>query len=183
MVVVRNPVSGLDRFVVALGKEQKPCQVAVGQGQKGIQGVGAMKLLKPFVGSAGHKKKIFPVAGVRASVEELPVFQYPADASPLSPIYPASLLQELQDLASKRAKEAVETARKILVAAGLKPLEVEAAPVGNARVFILEVAKEWAADLIVVGSHGRRGLNRLIMGSVSESVAIYAHCSVEVVRK
>lgn len=117
------------------------------------------------------------------SVEELPVFQYPADASPLSPVYPASLLQELQDLASKRAKEAVETARKILVAAGLKPLEVEAAPVGNARVFILEVAKEWAADLIVVGSHGRRGLDRLIMGSVSESVAIYAHCSVEVVRK
>jgi nucleotide-binding universal stress UspA family protein len=49
------------------------------------------------------------------------------------------------------------------------------------HAFILDLVKEWAADLIVAGSHGR-GLDRLIMGSVSESVAIYAHCSVEVVR-
>ena len=75
-----------------------------------------------------------------------------------------------------------ETARKILVSAGQKPLESQPGSVGNARVLILDLAKEWAADLIVVGSHGRRGLDRLIMGSVSESVALYAHCSVEVVR-
>jgi nucleotide-binding universal stress UspA family protein len=116
------------------------------------------------------------------SVEELPVFQYPADASSLSPVYPARVLQELFDSASKCAKDAVESERNILVAAGLKPLESKAAPLGNARVLILDLAKEWAADLIVVGSHGRRGLDRLIMGSVSETVAIYAHCSVEVVR-
>jgi nucleotide-binding universal stress UspA family protein len=36
--------------------------------------------------------------------------------------------------------------------------------------------------LIVLGSHGRHGLDRMLMGSVSESVALYAHCSVEVVR-
>jgi len=40
-----------------------------------------------------------------------------------------------------------------------------------------------AADLIVMGSHGRRGLDRLVMGSASESVAMHAHCSVEVVRQ
>lgn len=116
------------------------------------------------------------------SVEELPVSQYPADGSSLSQVYPASLLQELLDNASERAKESAETARKILVSAGHKPLESQPSPVGNARVLILDLAKEWAADLIVVGSHGRRGLDRLIMGSVSESVALYAHCSVEVVR-
>jgi nucleotide-binding universal stress UspA family protein len=116
------------------------------------------------------------------SVEELPVVQYPGSPPSLSQVYPASLLQELLDCARERAKDAVETARKILVAAGLKPLECKASPVGNARVLILDLAKEWAADLIVVGSHGRRGLDRLVMGSVSETVAIYAHCSVEVVR-
>lgn len=47
---------------------------------------------------------------------------------------------------------------------------------------ILEEAKKWDADLIVMGSHGRRGLDRFAMGSVSESVAMTAHCSVEVVR-
>jgi len=46
---------------------------------------------------------------------------------------------------------------------------------------VLDTAKEWGADLTVLGSHGRRGLGRLIMGSVSET-AVYAHCSVEIVR-
>jgi nucleotide-binding universal stress UspA family protein len=47
---------------------------------------------------------------------------------------------------------------------------------------ILGMADLWGADLIVVGSHGRRGFDRYVMGSVSESVALHAHCSVEVVR-
>jgi nucleotide-binding universal stress UspA family protein len=46
----------------------------------------------------------------------------------------------------------------------------------------VDLAKEWKADLIVLGSHGRRGMDRILMGSVSENVAIHAHCSVEVVR-
>jgi nucleotide-binding universal stress UspA family protein len=36
--------------------------------------------------------------------------------------------------------------------------------------------------LIVVGSHGRKGLDRFFMGSVSEAVARHAHCSVQIVR-
>jgi nucleotide-binding universal stress UspA family protein len=34
-----------------------------------------------------------------------------------------------------------------------------------------------------MGSHGRRGFDRLVLGSVSETVAMHAHCSVEVVRQ
>jgi nucleotide-binding universal stress UspA family protein len=47
---------------------------------------------------------------------------------------------------------------------------------------ILDTAKKWGADLIVLGSHGRRGLDRFLLGSVSEAVAIHAACSVQVVR-
>lgn len=47
---------------------------------------------------------------------------------------------------------------------------------------ILESAKEWPADLIVVGSHGRTGLTRLLLGSVSEAVVSQAPCSVEIVK-
>jgi len=49
--------------------------------------------------------------------------------------------------------------------------------------FILDVAKAWGVDLIVLGSHGRHGWDRLLMGSVAESVALHAHCSVEVIRQ
>jgi nucleotide-binding universal stress UspA family protein len=48
---------------------------------------------------------------------------------------------------------------------------------------ILAAADSWEADLIVMGSHGRRGFDRIVLGSVSESVAMHARCSVEVVRK
>jgi len=47
---------------------------------------------------------------------------------------------------------------------------------------ILNEAESWRADLIVVGSHGRSGFDRVVMGSVSEAVALHATCSVEVIR-
>jgi nucleotide-binding universal stress UspA family protein len=53
---------------------------------------------------------------------------------------------------------------------------------GDARDVILNRAMRWHADLIIVGSHGRKGLSRFLMGSVSEAVARYARCSVEIVR-
>jgi nucleotide-binding universal stress UspA family protein len=53
---------------------------------------------------------------------------------------------------------------------------------GDPRVKIVESANLWPADLVVVGSHGRTGLKRLFLGSVSESVAWTAPCSVAIVR-
>ncbi|MDZ4707073.1 MAG: universal stress protein [Saprospiraceae bacterium] len=43
---------------------------------------------------------------------------------------------------------------------------------------ILEAAKIKKSDLIIMGSHGRRGLNRVLMGSVAESVLRHAPCAV-----
>ena len=50
------------------------------------------------------------------------------------------------------------------------------------RSGILDIAAEWRADLIVLGSHGRKGLQRFMLGSVAESVARNAFCSVFIVR-
>ena len=47
---------------------------------------------------------------------------------------------------------------------------------------LLEEANTWGADCIFVGARGTRGIDRLLLGSVSSAVAARAHCSVEVVR-
>jgi nucleotide-binding universal stress UspA family protein len=52
---------------------------------------------------------------------------------------------------------------------------------GDPPQVICNTAKSWAADLIVVGSHGRKGLGELLLGSVSNYVMHHAPCSVLVV--
>ena len=53
---------------------------------------------------------------------------------------------------------------------------------GNPADQILDEADTWGADCIFVGAKGTRGIDRLLLGSVSSAVSSRAHCSVEVVR-
>ena len=53
---------------------------------------------------------------------------------------------------------------------------------GDARDVINQTAKEIGADLIVVGTHGRRGVTRVLLGSVAETVVRTAPCPVLTVR-
>ncbi len=78
------------------------------------------------------------------------------------------------------ARELVERIAKELRSAGFKV--DTAVEVGDIREGIIDYAAEWAADLIVIGSHGRRGIQRFLLGSVAEFVARHAKCSVEIVR-
>lgn len=80
----------------------------------------------------------------------------------------------------ERAQEAIRTSAQLLTSAGLNTSSEVLS--GYPRESILEESQKWAADLIVVGSHGRRGFKRFMLGSVSEAVAMNAHSSVEVVR-
>jgi len=47
---------------------------------------------------------------------------------------------------------------------------------------MIEVAKNWSADLIVMGSHGRGKIHGLFLGSVSQEVLHHAPCPVLVIR-
>ena len=53
---------------------------------------------------------------------------------------------------------------------------------GNPANQILAEAHTWGADCVFVGAKGTRGIDRLLLGSVSSAVSARAHCSVEVVR-
>jgi len=53
---------------------------------------------------------------------------------------------------------------------------------GDPRLCIVDEAKAWGADLVVVGSHGRTGLSKLFLGSVATHVVAQAPCNVLVVK-
>jgi nucleotide-binding universal stress UspA family protein len=53
---------------------------------------------------------------------------------------------------------------------------------GDARDLINQTAQELGADLIVMGTHGRRGIARALLGSVTETVVRSAPCAVLTVR-
>lgn len=87
-------------------------------------------------------------------------------------------------MAAKHAEfSSVTDDGKEVIASTLPDNKVEAKVIEGVTVDeIVKFAKEWNADLIVVGSHGRTGLERLLMGSVAERVLKEAPCSVEVVK-
>lgn len=53
---------------------------------------------------------------------------------------------------------------------------------GDPRLHIVDMARAEHADLVVVGSHGRTGFGKLLMGSVSSHVVAHAPCTVLVVK-
>lgn len=86
---------------------------------------------------------------------------------------------ELEDQ-KQPARALVERIANELRSAGFQAQT--AVQVGDATMNILDTATEWQADLIVVGSHGQRDIQSFLSGSVAESVARQAKCSVEIVR-
>jgi nucleotide-binding universal stress UspA family protein len=94
--------------------------------------------------------------------------------------------REVGDLETASEEEAAICAAKGVEVLAGSPLKVSSnVPVVRDRVFqvILDEAEKWRADVIVLGSHGRSGFDRMVMGSISETVALHAKCSVEVIRR
>jgi len=90
---------------------------------------------------------------------------------------------EAPGLTDKMTKKLLKSAQKALekaVAAKIKAkVEVH---VGDAYEMIVDTAKKKKADVIVMGSHGRTGLTRLLMGSVTSRVIGHTPCAVLVVK-
>ena len=83
--------------------------------------------------------------------------------------------------ATVQANEAISAAREVFEAQGMfvKGSVVEGHSVYQA---ILQAAETLEADLVVMGSHGRRSLDKLVLGSVTAQVLAHAHLPVLVVR-
>ena len=91
---------------------------------------------------------------------------------------------EAPGLTDKMTEKLLKSAQKALwkaVAAKVKAkVEVH---VGDAYEMIVETARKKKADIIVMGSHGRTGLQRLMLGSIAERTLRYAQCPVLIVKK
>jgi nucleotide-binding universal stress UspA family protein len=88
---------------------------------------------------------------------------------------PAALREQARD----EARRAIEAVRALEPA---KAAAFEFLPEGKPGEEIVRAAREWQADLVVIGSHGRGGLERMLMGSVAEAVLRQAPCPVLIVR-
>jgi nucleotide-binding universal stress UspA family protein len=62
-------------------------------------------------------------------------------------------------------------------------VQYDAIPSAHPSIEICRIAKETKASLIVLGSHGRTGMLRRLLGSVAEATVRHAPCSVFVVRE
>jgi len=103
------------------------------------------------------------------------------EAHPLPGLYTGKVdydyAERVQQALSEKVKEAFATREA--------PGEVHFfvhARIGKPAKEILDLAKQMGADLIIVGSHGHTGVNRILFGSVSEAVVRRAECPVMVVR-
>lgn len=92
--------------------------------------------------------------------------------------YLEAMAKEDERSARKLLSEVEEKLRKLFPEAKIERL-IE---FGGAAAEIIRIAKECGQDWIVIGSHGRTGLDKFFLGSVSQSVVNHAHCSVTVVR-
>jgi len=99
-------------------------------------------------------------------------------------VAPDSYYSELDRVAREQAEAAVKDAVERIESGKTSRLEITTKIIsGSAREMILDEAERWDADLIVLGSHGYRGWQRFLLGSVSHAVATHANCSVEIVRQ
>ena len=86
------------------------------------------------------------------------------------------------DPEAKAAQLALSQMHDVLAAEGIDIANPVVRVSANAAGTIVDYAKEVHADIIVVGTHGRTGVSRLLMGSVAEHVVRSATCPVLVVR-
>lgn len=147
-----------------------------------------MKILLAIDGSAGSNAAIRAVAQrllpEGSAVRILSVIELPFVPTPETWALPESYFAEMERAAKEQANAAIDHAVREIEAAHGTSIDLSTSVVlGHPKEAILDEAERWGADLIVLGSHGYRGWQRFLLGSVSQAVASHARCSVEIVRE
>lgn len=111
-----------------------------------------------------------------ASIEVLHVWEPPQYVAPdLLVAAPGWTPQPVEKEALDAARQSLEKFVASFEGAGTITQKLA---MGEASAAVLQVAEAGGFDLIVMGTHGRRGLPRLLMGSVAQKIVTRAHCPV-----
>jgi nucleotide-binding universal stress UspA family protein len=111
-----------------------------------------------------------------------PALLYPDVTDPEGAEVPDQVLeQDLERRAEQRGREVLDAEAERVQSAGGTVAQTHVA-MGDAPREIVHLAEDLEAGLIVMGSRGRGGIRRALMGSVSDSVVRHAHCPVLIVR-
>ncbi len=115
---------------------------------------------------------------------EFKVICLPEPFMPLGefPNFELAEIEKLNETSLKYAQRDAESGAALLKKSGLQAMAETPLPRDSDAREIVREAERWHAQMVIVGSHGRRGFDRLTLGSVSEHVALHAPCSVEVIR-
>lgn len=148
-----------------------------------------MKILVATDGSAFSRAAIENVAGFvpNAPDTEIKVISVYETLRPVTGDPFGATTQyyiEAENASRKIAEDAVTEALDLLRAKfpDMKFTVSTSVESGRAYRVIVELADDWKADMIVLGSHGSGFWERNFMGSVSDAVVHHAHCSVLIVR-
>ncbi|HEU4434629.1 MAG TPA: universal stress protein [Pyrinomonadaceae bacterium] len=156
--------------------ESAPCSVEVIRNADATSLDGEFRILLATDGSAAS------IAASRAVAE----MNWPenTEVRVVSAVNP--IIYSLEELGLTRGRGTDQAHRAIGHAVHLlsrAPFRISAEVIaGRAARQIVQRAKHWDADLIVLGTNERRGISRLLIGSTSAAVANRAHCSVRVIR-
>ena len=104
---------------------------------------------------------------------------YPLDAEGYAVIDYAALQEAFRQTGERVLAQAAKTVRRAGMTAETAVLDV---PGERAASVIDSDAVSWNADLIVIGTHGRKGVSRLLLGSVAEDVVRGASVPVLLIR-
>jgi nucleotide-binding universal stress UspA family protein len=111
-----------------------------------------------------------------------PALLYPEATDPEGVEIPDQVLQQdLERRAEQRGREILDAEAESVRSAGGAVAQTHLA-MGDAPREIVHLAEDLDAGLIVMGSRGRGGIRRALMGSVSDAVVRHAHCPVLIVR-
>ena len=147
-----------------------------------------MKILLATDGSDSSKAAVNSVARRPwpdgSEVKIVSVVEIPYTPTTDAWILPATYYTEVENAVRDQSEAAVNYAFQQISSRKPAGLEISSKIMsGSAKEAILDLAEAWDADLIVLGSHGYKGWQRFLLGSVSHAVATHAHCSVEIVRQ
>lgn len=115
----------------------------------------------------GTRARLVAVSEIPFGIYDLP--QEPAEPFPMAESPWAWMEKKLAKAVARLERAGIRAGSAILM--------------GEPRRALLDLAEKEKADAIILGSHGYSGLRRIMLGSVSASVAAHAKCSVEIIHR